>query len=294
MPLLRCGAQVCGGRTTVNRIGFELPACVTKCSRTRSPPACNLLKVALLVRLQWWSKMMIGVGICDELCEGSDLYLVIKTLLNICVLLDLKPVLELRAYGVSIFAYRARTYLSASIGVSLRFWKGGAGCCYLCSQQTEHVMRFYIHVTKGLTLKVAQHSLNGMVCDGFSKKITEDRHVVVLFAICIETGEKRFTLGESNGYATVAQVVFSQSTTMLHIQYRVTVSPCTCCYQCRIWNVAVSPNGYLRCGTLVTEGCRGEVVTWFNKDGEFHGALCAKRKDLLGVDVVGSFMVLKS
>ena len=124
----------------------------------------------------------------------------------------------------------------------------------------------------------------------------QDRAVVGVIAICIETGETVYVKSKATVFATGGAGRIYASTTNAHINtgdgMGMALRAGVPAQDMEMWQF--HPTGIYGAGTLVTEGCRGEGGYLINKDGErFMERYAPNAKDLAGRDVVARSMVLE-
>jgi len=124
----------------------------------------------------------------------------------------------------------------------------------------------------------------------------EDKAVVGVVAINIETGESVYVQSKATVFATGGAGRIYASTTNAHIctgdGIGMALRAGFPVQDIEMWQF--HPTGIHGAGTLVTEGCRGEGGYLINKDGErFMERYAPNAKDLAGRDVVARSMVLE-
>ena len=126
--------------------------------------------------------------------------------------------------------------------------------------------------------------------------VNQDRAVVGVIAISIETGETVYVKSKATVLATGGAGRIYASTTNAHINtgdgLGMVLRADLPVQDIEMWQF--HPTGVAGAGVLITEGCRGEGGYLVNKDGErFMERYAPNAKDLAGRDVVARSMVLE-
>ena len=183
-----------------------------------------------------------------------------------------------------------RIYQRPFGGQSKNFGKGGQAC-RTCSaaDRTGHAL---LHTLYQANLKAGTQFLPEWFA--VDLVLNQDRGVVGLIAICIETGEVVYIRANATVLATGgAGRIFASTTNALMntgdgigMALRAGVPA----QDMEMWQF--HPTGIAGAGILVTEGCRGEGGYLVNKDGErFMERYAPTAKDLASRDVVARSMV---